>query len=304
MKHIPVYYTPLQVAPAEGYSPSAQKPAQVVADWVAAGLPVDIRVPAPVTVADLCRAHDRAYVEGVLSCTLPNGFGRRSRAVADSLPYTSGAMLDAAHEALRNGRVAVAPVSGFHHAHHARGGGFCTFNGLVVAAAALLADGRARRVGILDCDEHEGDGTAEILERLRMDAVQHVTVGRDWGAPSQAEAFLAALPDMVASFAGCDVLLYQAGADPHIDDPLGGWLTTAQLAERDARVFAACRALGLPVAWNLAGGYQRAPDGSIPAVLEIHRNTLHACVEAFVERVPAAASVPGGVAGGGKPPAP
>jgi acetoin utilization deacetylase AcuC-like enzyme len=282
MERIPVYYTPRQVAPAEGYSPSSEKPAQVVADWLAAGLPVEVRAPEPVTVDDLCRAHDRTYVEGVLACRLPNGFGRRSPAVAESLPYTSGAMLAAADAALRNGRVAVAPVSGFHHAHYARGGGFCTFNGLVVAAAALLADGRARRVGILDADEHEGDGTDEILRRLGRDDVRHLTVGRDWGSPSQARAFLDGLPDMVASFAGCDVLLYQAGADPHVDDPLGGWLTTEQLAERDASVFDACRAIGLPVAWNLAGGYQRAPDGSIPAVLEIHRNTLRACVSTYL----------------------
>jgi hypothetical protein len=62
----------------------------------------------------------------------------------------------------------------------------------------------------------------------------------------------------VRQFADCDVLLYQAGADPHIDDPLGGWLTDAQLAQRDRLVFETCRELGLPVAWNLAGGYQSA----------------------------------------------
>ena len=54
----------------------------------------------------------------------------------------------------------------------------------------------------------------------------------------------------------CSVLLYQAGADPHIDDPLGGALTSSQLARRDTIVFDGCRVLGLPIAWNLAGGYQ------------------------------------------------
>jgi len=79
----------------------------------------------------------------------------------------------------------------------------------------------------------------------------------------------------------CDVVLYQAGADPHVDDPLGGWLTTEQLRRRDARVFQTFARLGVPVAWNLAGGYQREPDGSIPKVLEIHDNTAIECLRAL-----------------------
>ena len=73
-------------------------------------------------------------------------------------------------------------------------------------------------------------------------------------------------------------MLYQAGADPHVDDPLGGWLTTAQLHERDRRVFAAARRIGLPVAWNLAGGYQ----SPLRKVLDIHDNTLRACAGVFL----------------------
>ncbi len=73
------------------------------------------------------------------------------------------------------------------------------------------------------------------------------------------------------------MLLYQAGADPHVDDPLGGFLTTDELARRDAIVFGEARALGLPVAWNLAGGYQRDARGGIEPVLQIHENTLRAC---------------------------
>ena len=68
-------------------------------------------------------------------------------------------------------------------------------------------------------------------------------------------------------------MLYQAGADPHVNDPLGGWLTTEQLRERDARVFEAVARLGVPVVWNLAGGYQRDANDGIGPVLEIHRNT-------------------------------
>jgi IMP dehydrogenase/GMP reductase len=69
-----------------------------------------------------------------------------------------------------------------------------------------------------------------------------------------------------------DLVLYQAGADPHQNDPLGGWMTTAELRERDALVFETARARGLPLVWNLAGGYQRDAQGGIAPVLEIHRN--------------------------------
>jgi len=74
-------------------------------------------------------------------------------------------------------------------------------------------------------------------------------------------------------FSDCEVILYQAGADPHINDPLGGWLTTEQLAERDRLVFETAKAMNLPIAWNLAGGYQK----DIRKVLDIHDNTMRAC---------------------------
>ena len=77
----------------------------------------------------------------------------------------------------------------------------------------------------------------------------------------------------------CDVLFYQAGADMHIDDPLGGIMTTQQLYERDRIVFEFCSLQKIPCVWCLAGGYVVEADGSIPAVLEIHRNTMLACIE-------------------------
>ena len=74
------------------------------------------------------------------------------------------------------------------------------------------------------------------------------------------------------------MVLYQAGADPHVDDPLGGWLTSDQLAERDRLVFSGCAAMGLPVAWNLAGGYQ----SPLEKVLAIHDETLRACAAVYL----------------------
>ena len=67
----------------------------------------------------------------------------------------------------------------------------------------------------------------------------------------------------------------------HPQGPLGGWLTTAQLRERDARVFEGAARVGIPLVWNLAGGYQRDPDGGIRPVLAIHTNTAREHLRVF-----------------------
>ena len=190
-------------------------------------------------------------------------------------------MIDACLAALHNRTAAVAPCSGFHHAGYDFGGGFCTFNGLMVAALDLLITGKAAKVGILDLDMHWGNGTADIIQKHGLGQV----VVHDSRSVSQhrAEAFLDQLAqDIRQRFADCDLLIYQAGADSHIDDPLGGYLTTAQMLRRDQIVFATCRELGLPVAWNLADGYQRDENDSIRPVLDLHDNTMKAHAHTFL----------------------
>lgn len=275
---IPVFYTDAMVADSESFSPSARKPIEVVRSWQALGVPLKIVAPRAVTVDDLARAHDRVFVEAVLACRRMNGFGNRSRAVAASLPYTSGAMLAAARAAIAGGGVAVAPCSGFHHAGYDFAGGYCTFNGLMVTALALRAECLARKVGILDFDQHWGDGTDDIIKRLGTRWVRHYSAGAHWNRVEQAGQFLKAIPGIVESMADCDALLYQAGADPHVDDPLGGWLSTEQLRERDRLVFESAQRYGVPVAWNLAGGYQEP----FARVLEIHDNTMLECVQVYL----------------------
>ena len=276
---IPVFYSPEQVAEPQVASPSASKPRQVVERWQARGFPIEVLVPRPVTADDLALAHDWRYVDDVLALRAPNGFGNRSASVARSLPWTSGSMLSAALAALDSRLVACAPCSGFHHARYDEGAGFCTFNGLMVAALKLRALGRVARVGILDCDQHYGDGTDDIIDRKGARGwIRHATASR--GYRREAKSFLAALPGIVESFAACDVLLYQAGADPHVHDPLGGFLDDDQLAERDRTVFREARRLGIPVAWNLAGGYQDPLDN----VLDIHDRTMRECADVYVAR--------------------
>jgi len=274
---IPVFYSPRQVAVTSSMSPSAGKPAAVVASWQERSLPIRIVEPAPVTVDDFALALDRGFVEDVLACRRDNGFNNRSAQVAASLPWTTGSMLSAARHVLAHGGVAAAPCSGFHHAQYDRPYGFCTFNGLMVTALKLKAEGRIARIGILDCDQHFGDGTEALIERHNAsDWIVHVTADQDY--PRESGPFLAALPNLVQRFKGCDVVLYQAGADPHIYDPLGGFLDDDQLAQRDAIVFAEAHSLGLPLVWNLAGGYQ------IPLrlVLDIHDRTMIECARAYL----------------------
>ena len=271
-----VIYSEAMNAPVQGYSPSAAKPAAVFAAWVSTWPALQVRPPQPACVDDLCRAHERRYVEDVLALRRSNGFGTRNAAVAASLPYTSGALLTAAKWALISSAPVAAPVSGFHHAHWDDGGGFCTFNGLMVTALALRAAQPNLTVGILDYDFHYGDGTEDILEKVGRQGIVHITAGERWKDPGDAKGFMDAIPSHLERLAGCGIVLYQAGADPHVDDPLGGFLTTAQLALRDWWVFEGLRQRGIPVAWDLAGGYQ----DPLSKVVAIHVNTLRAAVEA------------------------
>jgi acetoin utilization deacetylase AcuC-like enzyme len=172
-------------------------------------------------------------------------------------------------------------VSGFHHANYASAGGFCTFNGLMVTAARLLAEDKVRRIMILDCDMHYGNGTDDIIGRLELGRrVENVTFGRWFTTPAQAERYLEHLERETARFHDFDLVLYQAGADVHIDDPLGGVLTSEQMRLRDEAVFRAAKLAGVPLAWNLAGGYQQP----LSKVIDLHVQTMRACVAAFVLR--------------------
>ncbi len=278
LSSIPVFFRKEMAAENQSFSPSASKPAAVVASWSQLDYPLRFIEAPPLTRDELKRAHDPTHVDDILDGRKANGFANTSADVARSLPHTNGAMLAAAREALVNGLVAVAPCSGFHHAGFSEAAGYCTFNGLMVTALALKASGEVRRVGILDFDEHYGDGTDDIIKYLKIDWIAHHTEGREYHLPTDAEPFLARIPSIVRAMQGCDVILYQAGADPHVDDPLGGWLTTEQIFERDVRVFDAARRLGLPVAWNLAGGYQTP----LRKVLDIHDNTMRACGAAYL----------------------
>ncbi len=278
---IPVFFSPeMDVSDNASFSPSAGKPARAVADWVSYKFPIKVTRPQKMQREDLYRVHSREHVDGVLDGVKENGFGNTSSAVAESLLWTTGSLVSAARYALAHGGVAVSPTSGFHHAGIDYGNGFCTFNGLMLAAMNAHEWG-AEKVLVIDEDAHYSDGCVDIIDKLNMYWVGLHTLGAN--SAGSGEDCLDRLAHAIDTKLKSDVhlVIYQAGADCHVNDPLGGVYTTEQMAERDRMVFDACRSLDVPLIWNLAGGYQRDAQGTIEPVLALHRQTMRICAEIY-----------------------
>ncbi|MEH6790993.1 histone deacetylase family protein [Parasphingorhabdus sp.] len=222
--------------------------------------------------------HDPAYVEQVLTATVPRDKERRigfpvSAAIASRVCYTSGGTWLAARLALDHGYAANS-AGGSHHALADTGAGYCVFNDLAITANRLLAEGDARRILIVDLDVHQGDGTAQLLAGRedvftlslhgeRNFPTRKARSTRDIALPDAIgdDAYLAlldaALLEILADFQP-DLLLYQAGVDPHVDDRLGRLaLSDAGLDRRDRMVIRHARDRAIPVASALGGGYGR-----------------------------------------------
>lgn len=281
---IPVVYSQQMVAESgHAVSPSSMKPAFVAQALRTGEFPIEFVEPEPASLEDLQRVHEPAFVLAVLDGREDNGFGNRSPEVARSLPFTSGSLLTAAKIALGRSRppVVASLSAGFHHALWNQAGGFCTFNGLMVTAAALIANRQADRIAIIDVDYHYGNGTDDILSRTGLSAnVLHVSFGQNFKQPDQADAYLErmrALEPELQRFQP-SLILYSAGADVHIEDPLGGMLTTEQMGTRDEILFSIAKRLAIPVVFNLAGGYQRDENGGISKVIRLHLNTFSAAL--------------------------
>jgi acetoin utilization deacetylase AcuC-like enzyme len=220
--------------------------------------------------------HDAAYVAAVFDGALTReqerriGFPvtaamvRRSRLVIGGTYLAARIALDAGFAANTAG--------GSHHALPGGGAGYCIFNDLGVAGARLLAEGRVQRLAVVDLDVHQGDGTAAIFAgrddavTFSMHAAKNFPVRkqqstRDVELPDGMgdDAYLAVLAAELPAFLDAhrpDLVLVQAGVDPHADDRLGRLaLSDAGLASRDRFVVETCIARGVPVASTLGGGY-------------------------------------------------
>jgi acetoin utilization deacetylase AcuC-like enzyme len=249
------------------------------------------RVPDAATDDQILLVHDADYLERVKTGTLSReeqqaiGFPWSPQMVERSR-RSSGATIAACRSALENGTSANL-AGGTHHAFRARGEGFCVFNDAAIAARVMQAEGRVRRVLVIDCDVHQGNGTAAIFAddptvftfsihgannypfaKERSDLDVELADGAD------DRVYLDALEPALAQamrLASADLAIYLAGADPFIDDRLGRLaLTKRGLLERDRMVFTACELAGLPVAVAMAGGYARNIDDSV----DIHYATI------------------------------
>jgi acetoin utilization deacetylase AcuC-like enzyme len=285
---LPVAYHPRYDAPSvpDGHRFPMRKYARLAARLAAAPFAgrIDWRTPEPAPRAAVERAHAPAYVEAVLTQTVEPKLARRigfpvTADVAERAMRSAGGTLLAARAALRSG-LAASVAGGSHHAGPEGGAGFCVFNDVAVAALDLLATGEAERVLIVDCDVHHGDGTARILAAepraftlsLHCEAnwpIEKPPSDLDVALPKGAgdEAYLAALEPALAQAIEAQrpqLVLYNAGVDPHADDRLGLLgLSDEGLRARDAQVIAASRAAGAALAAVLGGGY--GPDADAVA---------------------------------------
>ncbi len=236
--------------------------------------------PDPMPRAWLEAVHCPDYVDQVFRAEVPREKERRigfpvTPAIASRVAHTNGGTWLAARLAMQHGYAANS-AAGSHHALHDTGAGYCVFNDLAATANRLIAEGDARRVLIVDLDVHQGDGTASLtagrenIFTLSLHAEKNFPVRKarsslDVPLPDgiDDDGYMAALtrhlPQVLADFAP-DLVLYQAGVDPHADDKLGRLaMTDRGLETRDRFVVSEARRGGLAIASALGGGYGDDP---------------------------------------------
>jgi acetoin utilization deacetylase AcuC-like enzyme len=259
----------------------------------------EILEPAPATRAELARVHGPEYLDDLEALR----WTRRTR--GSELPLTAeivrayrlaaGGTTLAAREALMRG-FGVNLGGGFHHAHADHAEGFCYVNDIAVAVRTLQHEGAVRRVAVVDCDVHQGNGTASLF---RGDAaVFTFSIHQEYNYPSPKEPgdldigledgtgdaeYLEELEralERVWAFAP-ELVVYLAGADAFREDQLGGLgLTATGLESRDRLVLAGCARRGLPAAITLGGGYARRLEDTVA----IHLATCRVALELGGER--------------------
>lgn len=242
-------------------------------------------------VSDIERAHDAGYVAAVLAGTLDAAAQRRigfpmSAAVVERARRAVGGTTATLSSALTDG-AAVHLAGGTHHACRGHGEGYCVFNDVAVAALLARADGRIKRMLVVDLDVHQGNGTADIMQdhdwcyTFSMHAAKNYPFRKVAGdcdielpdacGDDEYLSTLDAALEHVFAHARPDVVVYTSGADPHVDDTLGRLsLTTSGLVERDRAVYGRCREAGVPYAVTMAGGYGR----DMAVTVGIHVNTV------------------------------
>lgn len=257
-------------------------------------------LPAPLADTSVLQlAHTREYVEAMAQGTLSAARQREmgfpwSETLFQRGRYIVGATLGAVAAALEDG-LAFVLGGGAHHSFAEKGRGYCVFNDLAIAALHFLGRPGISKVAILDCDVHQGDGTAAILADVpevfttSLHAMSNypfrkVPSDLDFALPdntADAEYFeaLAKASDIAIGEFKPSLLIYDAGADPYIEDSLGRLaLSKEGLGERDRFVVSYCRARGIPVCVVMGGGYCKP----IERTIDINLQTIERSMEAFL----------------------
>ena len=232
--------------------------------------------PEPADPDTIALAHDRTYVEQVITGTVPRAIERAiglpvDAGVARRSLASAGGTLLAARLALAHG-LAGSTAGGSHHGRRAGGGGFCVFNDVAVAALALRREGTIRRALVIDLDVHQGDGTADCLAgdpdlfTFSMHAEKNYPTDKvpgdlDVGLPDglgdadYLDALRLHVPRLLDAVQP-DLVFYNAGVDPHRDDRLGRLaLGDEGLAARDRHVVGEAWRRGIPLVAVIGGGY-------------------------------------------------
>ncbi len=234
-------------------------------------------MPKPCTAENLTIAHEASYIEEIQTGNLS-----RENQIRLGLPWSetlrrrsfiapNGTLL-ASQLALQTG-IACHAAGGTHHAHWGFGAGFCVFNDLAYTARALIKMRLANRVLILDCDVHQGDGTASILTNdsniltCSIHCAENYPVKKaisdlDFpiGKGSNDDEYLAILAFCLSqidqSNFSPDFVLYDAAVDVHSNDKLGLLnLTSEGIYERDKVVLSYFKKKQIPIATTMGGGY-------------------------------------------------
>ena len=257
---------------------------------------LEICAPQPVTEEQFRLAHSAQYTMGIFqgrpeAAADRNGLGPWSRDLSNSVLHSTGGVVAAASTAFATGKNSGSLSSGIHHARKNFGAGFCTANGLIISARVLLAQG-AQRVVIVDLDAHCGGGTASLIKTGEGIEQVDVSVSAFDSYESRANAQLTmsngerylddirAALNSIADPSSIDVVLYNAGMDPHENCNTGGvdGISTFDLYQREKMVFHWAAEAKVPVAFVLAGGYSGSRL-SRAELVDLHRLTLQAAVE-------------------------
>jgi acetoin utilization deacetylase AcuC-like enzyme len=258
--------------------------------------PKDFVEPAAAADEDVALVHHREYIR-----KLQTGKLSYLEILRLEIPYSpeliravwlsAGGSILAGRLALEDS-VAVNVGGGFHHAHPDHGEGFCVLNDVAIAIRRLQKDKAIERVMTVDCDVHQGNGTAAIFGGDHSVFTFSIHQENNYPYPKPPSTLDINLRDGVedaeylhelgkgldqslAEFKP-DLIFYVAGADPYRDDQLGGLRVSLEgLEQRDRLVFEKAKAQKLPVAVTLAGGYARHIEDTI----QIHTNTIRVVKE-------------------------